>query len=297
MLAESLVDWPKPIFEFLEFLGAFLAAGAIGFRYIVIGGVRRRNPASLPADRLVHEDALRVAAWIGFAGAALEIWHVARVLPRIAANREMGVPALLGSSAPMAVWALLALFALVGFARAARRRRIGWPLAAAGVLLGTLRSGLFGDFASLVKPVHLLAGGLWIGTLFALVVAGLGVVLRHPAAPERRGAIASDLVHAFSPFALGMAAVLAFFGVILARSNLGQPSALWTTPYGKALIVKLCVVSVVVAFGAWNWRRQKPRLGTETAALSLRRSAWRELAAALVVLIITAILVSLPEPS
>ena len=72
--------------------------------------------------------------------------------------------------------------------------------------------------------------------------------------------------------------------------------ALWTTPYGVTLIVKLCAVALVLALGAWNWRRQRPRMGSEAAAWSLRRSARMELAAAALVLAITAILVSLPSP-
>src|SRR5438093_701879 len=62
---------------------------------------------------------------------------------------------------------------------------------------------------------------------------------------------------------------------------------------GYALITKLCVVLAVVALGAWNWRRQKPRLGSEAAVLALRGSARAELAVAAVVLAVTAVLVSL----
>jgi putative copper export protein len=65
---------------------------------------------------------------------------------------------------------------------------------------------------------------------------------------------------------------------------------------GVALIVELCVVLAVVALGTWNWRRQKPRMGTEAGALALRRTARAELAVAAVVLAVTAALVSLPSP-
>jgi putative copper export protein len=90
--------------------------------------------------------------------------------------------------------------------------------------------------------------------------------------------------------------VLATFGVITAWQHLHTLSALWTTPYGITLVVKLLAVAGVLALGAWNWRRQKPRLGTEIGVASLRRSATGELVAAFVVLAITAILVSLPSP-
>ncbi len=73
--------------------------------------------------------------------------------------------------------------------------------------------------------------------------------------------------------------------------------ALWTTPYGYALIAKLAVVLIVIGLGAFNWRKQRPLLGSEQATGVLRRSATAELVAATLVLVITAILVSLPSPS
>lgn len=89
---------------------------------------------------------------------------------------------------------------------------------------------------------------------------------------------------------------LATFGVITAWRHLHGLSNLWLTPYGITLIVKLCVVAAVVAFGAWNWRRQRPRLGDEAGTLALRGTARAELALAAVVLAVTSILVSLPSP-
>jgi putative copper export protein len=129
-----------------------------------------------------------------------------------------------------------------------------------------------------------------------LLVAGLGTILKSAVPPERRGRIAADMIDAFSPFALVSFAILAIFGVITAWRHLKHIAALWTTPYGFALIVKLLMVGVVVALGMFNWRRQRPLLGTEDAAAGLRRYAIAELVAASVVLVITAILVSLPSP-
>jgi len=106
----------------------------------------------------------------------------------------------------------------------------------------------------------------------------------------------ADLVNAFSPLALVSAAVLAAFGVITAWQHLHTLAALWTTPYGVTLVIKLLMVGIVLALGAWNWRRQRPLLGSESGAVKLRRTATSELIAAGVVLAITAILVSLPSP-
>ena len=60
--------------------------------------------------------------------------------------------------------------------------------------------------------------------------------------------------------------------------------------------MKLALVAVVFVLGAWNWRRQRPALGGESAAIAIRRSSAKELAVAALVLAVTAILVSLPSP-
>ena len=99
-----------------------------------------------------------------------------------------------------------------------------------------------------------------------------------------------------SPVALVMGVCVVLFGLITAWRHLHVLSNLWTTPYGYALIVKLCIVGFVFGLGAWNWRRQRPMLGSEPAAAAIRRSATAELTVAGVVLVITALLVSLPAP-
>ena len=66
--------------------------------------------------------------------------------------------------------------------------------------------------------------------------------------------------------------------------------------YVIALIVKLVFVATVFALGAWNWRRQRPMLGSESAAVAIRRSATAELTIAGIVLVVTAFVVSLPAP-
>src|SRR5262249_44725598 len=148
-----------------------------------------------------------------------------------------------------------------------------------------VRALFLGQLERIVNPVHELAAGLWIGTLFVLIAVGVAPVLRAPFASERRGALAAGMVNRFSPLALTSATLLAAFGLITAWRHLKKLDALWTTPYGDTLIAKLCVVAGVVGLGAWNWRRQKPRVGSEAGAVTLRRSATAELALATLVLV------------
>jgi putative copper export protein len=57
------------------------------------------------------------------------------------------------------------------------------------------------------------------------------------------------------------------------------------------------VVALVALTGAYNWRRLLPSLGQETGTRRLQRSARVEVAIAIVVLIITAILVATSPPA
>jgi len=95
---------------------------------------------------------------------------------------------------------------------------------------------------------------------------------------------------------LSMGGVVVAFGLITAWRHLHVLSNLWSTPYGYALIVKLLLAGTVFVLGTWNWRRQRPTLGTEDASVSIRRSSIAELTVATLVLVATAVVVSLPAP-
>jgi putative copper export protein len=293
MSPEPLIHWPDPLLELLGYLAAFLSSGAVGFRLSALRGMDA-GPAA--EERAFAVRSARRAAWLGVVGAAVSAVTLAQRLLELAASRHLTVAGLLASRPIIAMQVSLLVLALLGFLLATGGRRSGWWIAAVGVLVSPVRSVFFGQLDRIVNPVHQLAGGLWIGTLFVLIVLGIAPVLVAPLSTDRRGALAARMVNQFSPLALGSAAVLAVFGVITAWRHLKKLDALWTTPYGYALIAKLCVVAGVVALGAWNWRRQKPRLGSEAGAIALRRSATAELALAGVVLVLTSVLVSLPSP-
>ena len=293
MPAEPLITWSDPPRELLGFIAAILAAGAVGFRLSALRGLLA-SPAG--EEREFARAAARRAALLGLLGAAISAVLLVQRLPAAAARSHVTVAALVTTQPPVALQIVLMVIALAGFALATGGRGPGWALAALGVLVSPVRAALFGQIERIVNPVHELAAGLWIGTLFMLIVAGIAPALRAPLSGERKGALAARLVNGFSPLALGSAGLLAVFGVITAWRHLKKLEALWTTPYGYALIAKLCVVASVLALGAWNWRRQKPRLGSESGAIALRGSATAELALAGVVLVITSVLVSLPAP-
>jgi len=276
--------------ELIGFIAAFLATGAVGFRHVVVRADAADEVAV--ARRAAHR-----AAILGFTGALVTaVMYVTMNLPRIAARSHTSLAGAITSSGPTLIGAICLALIVIGFALALGHVRLGWALAAAGVLIGPLTNLFYGQWSRAVNPVHRLAGGLWIGTLFIMLMAGFTAVLNSDLPPIRRGSIAANMVHRFSPLALIAFAFLGITGLITAWTHLKRIDALWTTAYGWTLIAKLIVVLIVVALGAWNWRRQRPLLGTESAAAVLRRSATAEVIAATIVLVITSVLVSLPSP-
>ena len=136
---------------------------------------------------------------------------------------------------------------------------------------------------------HGLAAAAWVGTLTAIVMAATA----FRAEPDGDAGIAS-LIHAFSPVAIAAVGLLMVTGTATAVLYLGGWSDLWTTPWGRALMLKVLLMLATGAVGAYNWRSLRPRLGTATATGALMGSARLELLLASLVLVVTAVLVHLP---
>jgi putative copper export protein len=292
MQAEPLLSWSEPVTQFVGFVGLFLANGAIGFRY---AAVRGRLTSDTDPDRSVYATATQRAAMLGLLGALIQTALFIFQLPNAAARAHVSAGQLVTGDPQTAAKCVLLAASIIGFSLAAGRRWGGWAVAAVGFIAAQFTALLAGRWTSLVNALHALVGGLWIGTLAVLLMAGLAAVLRD-APRERRGVLAADMVNGFSPLALRCGVLLVLSGLTTAWMHLNPLSSLWSTPYGYTLLAKLCVVAVVFGLGGWNWRRQRPRLGSEQAAGMIRRSSIMEVSTATVVLIITAILVSLPSP-
>jgi copper transport protein len=181
--------------------------------------------------------------------------------------------------------------------------RLGWVLASAGAVMLAFTPALSGhavavpEYAALAvlsDGLHVLGAGGWLGSLLAVVVIGIPSAMRL--GEERRGRATAVLVNAFSPAALAFAAVVTATGVLSAAFHLGSLSDLWQSSYGRTLLVKVGVLSLVFGAGAYNWRRVRPALGDDAGTHRLRRSAGFELAVGAAVLLITAVLVATPPP-
>ena len=76
-----------------------------------------------------------------------------------------------------------------------------------------------------------------------------------------------------SAIALGSVAVIAVTGLIRALSEVSAVSQLWSSGYGRALVVKTSLLALLVSLGWINRSRLVPRLRLE----ALRRNVAVEL--------------------
>lgn len=311
----SEFDSGSPLYaavRWLTFVGLLGLIGAVAFRLFVLSILERSR--SLAEEAVVLEPASRRAVRIGLvAVAVLAVALILRLYTQLYALHGPAqvldaerISVLLGGTTWGAGWWLQAaglVAAGLGLAVARSHDRPGWAMAAVGAAVLAFSPALSGHamgvqeftwLAILAHGLHVLGAGGWLGGLLVVVVAGLPVALRQPAG---RGPAAAALINAFSPTALFFAGMVVAPGVFSAWLHVGALSALWTTGYGRTLLLKLAILSVVFATGAYNWLRVRPALGDPAAAGRLRRSAAVELTVTLVVLAVTAVLVATPLPA
>ena len=161
-----------------------------------------------------------------------------------------------------AVWLArlsLALVAAGMIAAAARSGRtwVWWAaIGASAVLLMTL-SGLShaaatgGPLPLLADLTHAAAAAVWMGGLLGFAFAVCSRAFRG-LAPDSRTKLRERAVRRFSAVATCAVVVLACTGLYAAVLHVPNPQALLATPYGRALIVKLALVTLLLAVGASN---------------------------------------------
>jgi putative copper export protein len=278
-------------FELLRFVGSFLAIGAVGFRFGIVRQIRGMSDEAKAILRADNAAMLGVAGVILIAVSALGGPYIDSIT-----NHKTLAESLSRNMPQFEFKMTMLVLAFIGFVLVRATSSAGWMLAAIGILLAVLQPVYTGRFGNKVNAVHISAASTWLGTLFVLMLIGIRGIARSSAAGTQRAELIADLVNSFSPLALVASAIVAITGVTTAWLHLKRVSSLWTTSYGMALDVKLIFVIIVVALGAWNWRRVRPSLGVEGSEETIRRSARMELTFAAFVLIATSVLVSLPSP-
>jgi copper transport protein len=240
--------------RWLFFAGLLTAAGAAFFRFVV-GPVPPRLflvaflLVLVGASSAIHD----VSVSTRFGGVMLAACVVAGVGALFAAITPLYPP--LGVVPAVAGLLLIPVPTLAGHALDAGR---SWIEAVADV-------------------VHVAAASLWLGGLVSLALA-----LR--AGGDRRATLAR-----FSNLALVSVLVLAGTGVIRALAELDSVSQLWSTGYGRVLVVKTALLAALVGIGWVN----RYRLVPQNAVGALRRSTSVELAVFVVLVAAVALLTDL----
>jgi putative copper export protein/mono/diheme cytochrome c family protein len=286
-------------------LGAAIALfGEFVFVSVVASAAWSRDVASTPGRRgnlerhvnVVTPWALVVsaasgAAWLAFEAASMGGTTLARALLD-------GTAALvLRATAFGHVWVLrtvllVLLAATLPWLRrapgdAARQRRAIGALSVAALYLATLA---FAGHATAVTEgglralhlgadvLHLLAAGAWLGALPALVYC-----LRNAPSNHALARVTSR----FSVLGIACVAILLASGIVNALFLVGSFAALFGTPYGQLLVVKLAVFAAMLGIAAINRWRLTPQLANDDRARgTLRRNAMLEIGAGVVVIAI-----------
>lgn len=173
-------------------------------------------------------------------------------------------------------------------ARRAQTRQAGFAIiltGAAATVLGHIAEGhaATGSWRAgkiLLQWAHVVAGGMWIGGLAAVLV---GVRSLTPEARQRA-------VRRFSALAFYLIIILSAAGVWRAFEEINSWHGLFSTSYGQVVIAKASLLLALIVLGAVNRYRNVPRSGQNPRLLF--RTGSGELVLATAVLVLTGILSS-----
>ncbi|GLZ82027.1 transport integral membrane protein [Actinorhabdospora filicis] len=155
-----------------------------------------------------------------------------------------------------------------------------WPLA------GHATTSPMPPLTVLTDTVHVGAGAIWVGGLAALV----GFLVRPSRAEE-----AARFLPVWSAWATRLVIALAVAGVAQALIEIGQPAALFSTTYGRLVVVKAALFALVLGTAAIARAMLRKRVPDEPLdereTRGLRGVIAAELVIAAVIIAVTAVLV------
>ncbi len=292
----ATLDWPFLVSRFAYFCGLMLVIGGVVFR----AGIWRPVLASVDGqpramadlrERIRATQVFTAAAVLLLAGgwvaltrqgaevAGVSFWEafdhrgpVGSAIQATRFGREFG--------RGIDLAAIFCVCAAAAFATVRRSRLGAAALAVPAVALGVWTivvpgySGHAGDpgrglFTITVDAVHVAAAAVWIGGLAQLVL-----VVPHATrglSDDARQRVRRSVLGRFSKVALASVAVVAVTGAGRALWEVGAVSQVWSTGYGRALMVKTLLLAGLVGLGYRN-RNALDRFG------EVRRRAVAELA-------------------
>jgi copper transport protein len=284
---ESSTPWTMSVVRWLEYLAMMALFGGFAFRLLVLGPALRGAQGLEASERAAGLAAserhfIKLSWWATALLAAMTlvalILQTAIVmdtsfgealspsrLSQVITRTSYGGPWLLQSATVVAL--ALILFLLTRQIRNADDERHAARAATAGLLwvgvtvsaLMMLAPSLTGHaraaateyrFAVFSDWLHLVASGFWLGGLFQLALTMKGGVSGLDGV--RRLRVLERAIPLFTRLAVASTIVIALTGVYNSWIHVDSFSALWSTPYGKTLLVKIVIFLVMVVLGGIN---------------------------------------------
>ncbi|MGI9628997.1 MAG: copper resistance CopC/CopD family protein [Longimicrobiales bacterium] len=294
--------------RWLFYLGIIGTLGALAFHLVVLPQIARggelQEVVEAATGTLWRIVGLSLVALV--LSAPLRLWF--QVLSFFPDDAPLGAFGTLATQGPWGhAWLVQLLACLfigggVMLSRPDGRRRAGWGVIVMGGLLLPLVPVMSGHawgrsplmIAAASDFIHVVAAGTWVGGLFCLVFAGLPALKRHGTTEGSGQPGLPGMVAAFSRVAVVSVALLALSGALNTWLHLDGLSQLWTTEWGRMLLIKLGVVAGVCGLGFYNWRYVRPALEETPRAGLLTGPAALELALGAIAIAATSFLVVRP---
>jgi copper transport protein len=173
----------------------------------------------------------------------------------------------------------MVLVSVVAAVRGAPR----WASAPAVLALAAVAAGGHSSSARLsgvafgADLVHLIAASVWLGGIAVIAIAWVPRLRELGAAGRRR--VIQVVLPRFGAVALPAFLTLVLAGGLNAVTELGSVQALWSTGYGRVLLVKTSLVGVVALLSYGHALLLRPRLlATREFDVRVERRHWRLLA-------------------
>jgi putative copper resistance protein D len=312
--------------RFVHFTASILLIGVFAFERFVADPTFRQS-SIVPASAA---GMCRRLVWLAWVSLALAIGSGAVWLVVVAAGmsgKPLGV-ALSQGAVPVVLtrtrfgedWLLrLAMAVLLGFCLVGQARwrgrvsgAVGWTaLSLAAVTLASLAwaghgaatPGPAGDLHLAADVLHLLAAGLWLGTLLPFVLL---LAEARRAGGADWAAVARTATQRYSTLAVASVTVLLASGLVNTWFLVGTVPVLVGTEYGRLLLAKIGLFVAMLMLAAVNLLRLSPRLAdagdgardlVRRTVARLRGNAWIEAALGFGVLAIVGALGTLPPGS
>jgi copper resistance protein D len=264
--------------RFVQFTAAMVIFGANSFHFYALGGGHASAAPGILAGfgAWLERVTLATAIVALLSALALLLCQTAAIAGSPAASIDLPiVTAVLFETRFGRVWCwhlLLAMSLVLACLGQPRRRQ---PIILVVSLLLLASFGWIGHAAmdegparvahELNQTIHLLSAGLWLGGLVPL-----GWLLRRARAPQDVASITltRDAIRHFSQMGYVAVALIALTGAINSLLLVGSLGAMFGTPYGRLLALKILLFLAMVIVALFNRFRLARRISRDALALN-----------------------------